>query len=47
MTVRDYIGNVMLQKRQQDIIAQASQELITELRANGKTFQVFDKNLTL
>jgi parvulin-like peptidyl-prolyl isomerase len=47
MTVRDYIGNVILQRRQQEIIAQASQELIVELRAGGKTFQVFDKNLTL
>jgi parvulin-like peptidyl-prolyl isomerase len=44
ITVREYIGNVLLQKRQQDILAQASQELIAELRA-GKTFQVFEKNL--
>jgi parvulin-like peptidyl-prolyl isomerase len=43
-TVRDYIGNLLLQRRQQEILAQASQELITELRA-GKTFQVFEKNL--
>jgi parvulin-like peptidyl-prolyl isomerase len=45
ITVRDYIGNSMLQERQQAILAQATQELVTELRA-GKTFQVFDRNLT-
>jgi parvulin-like peptidyl-prolyl isomerase len=45
ITVRDYIGNTMLQERQQAALAQASQELITELRA-GNTFQVFEKNLT-
>jgi parvulin-like peptidyl-prolyl isomerase len=44
-TVRDYIGNAMLQQRQQAVVAQASQELVTELRA-GNTFQVFEKNLT-
>ena len=44
MTVRDYIGNVLLQERQQTVLAQASQELVTELRT-GNTFQVFDKNL--
>ncbi|MDR2133747.1 MAG: SurA N-terminal domain-containing protein [Treponema sp.] len=44
MTVRDYIGNSMLQERQQAILAQATQELVTELRS-GKTFQVFEKNL--
>ena len=45
MTVRDYIGNVMLQERQQKILEQASNELVSELRA-GKTFQVFEKNLS-
>ncbi|MDR1587797.1 MAG: SurA N-terminal domain-containing protein [Treponema sp.] len=45
ITVRDYIGNSMLQERQQAILAQATQELVTELRA-GKTFQVFERNLT-
>jgi parvulin-like peptidyl-prolyl isomerase len=44
MTVRDYIGNYLFQQRQQEILAQASQELVAELRA-GKTFQVFEKNL--
>ncbi|MDR1617484.1 MAG: peptidyl-prolyl cis-trans isomerase [Treponema sp.] len=45
MTVRDYIGSGMLQQRQQEIFAKASSELVTELRA-GKTFQVFEKNIT-
>jgi parvulin-like peptidyl-prolyl isomerase len=45
MTVRDYIGNSMLQERQMEILAKATQELVAELR-KGKTFQVFDKNLT-
>ena len=44
MTVRDYIGNVMLQERQVEVLSRATQELVAELRA-GKTFQVFDKNL--
>ncbi|MDR2477026.1 MAG: peptidyl-prolyl cis-trans isomerase [Treponema sp.] len=44
ITVRDYIGNAMLQERQQAVLAQATQELVSELRA-GKTFQVFEKNL--
>ena len=45
LTVRDYIGNVLLQQRQQTILAQASQELVSELRT-GKTYQVFESNLT-
>jgi hypothetical protein len=44
MTVRDYIGNSLLQERQQAVMTQASQELVTELRT-GRTFQVFEKNL--
>jgi parvulin-like peptidyl-prolyl isomerase len=44
ITVRDYIGNGLLQQRQQEVLAQASQELVSELRA-GKSFQVFEKNL--
>jgi parvulin-like peptidyl-prolyl isomerase len=44
ITVRDYIGNAMLQERQMEVLSRATQELVTELRA-GKTFQVFDKNL--
>jgi parvulin-like peptidyl-prolyl isomerase len=45
MTVRDYINGAMLQERQQAILAQASQELVTELRA-GNTYQVIESNLT-
>jgi len=45
MTVRDYIGNAMLQERQMEALTKATQELIAELRA-GKTFQVFERNLT-
>jgi parvulin-like peptidyl-prolyl isomerase len=44
MTVRDYLGNALLQQRQNEILAKASQELVTELRA-GKTFQIFERNL--
>jgi parvulin-like peptidyl-prolyl isomerase len=45
MTVRDYIGNSMLQERQMEVLSKATQELVAELRA-GKTFQVFERNLT-
>jgi parvulin-like peptidyl-prolyl isomerase len=44
MTVRDYIGNFMLQERQMEALSKATQELVAELRA-GKTFQVFERNL--
>jgi parvulin-like peptidyl-prolyl isomerase len=45
MTVRDYIGNTLLQERQMETLQKATQELVAELRA-GKQFQVFEKNLT-
>jgi parvulin-like peptidyl-prolyl isomerase len=45
MTVRDYIGNAMLQERQQAVIDKATQELVTELRA-GNTFQIYDNNIS-
>jgi len=44
ITVRDYIGQGLLNQRQQAILAQASQELVTELRA-GKSFQIIESNL--
>jgi len=44
MTVRDFIGRNMLSERQQAILAQASRELVTELRA-GRSFQVMERNL--
>jgi parvulin-like peptidyl-prolyl isomerase len=44
-TVRSYIGNTLLQQRQQEVIEQATQELVTELRV-GTPFQIFENNLT-
>ncbi|MDR2079818.1 MAG: peptidylprolyl isomerase, partial [Treponema sp.] len=44
MTVRDYIGNMLLQERQQAVVEKATAELVTELR-RGNTFQVFENNL--
>jgi parvulin-like peptidyl-prolyl isomerase len=44
MTVRDYIGNALLQERQQAVIERATQELVTELRT-GNPFQIFENNL--
>ena len=43
-TVRQLIGANLLQQRQQEILAQATQELVTELRA-GNSFQVMENNL--
>jgi parvulin-like peptidyl-prolyl isomerase len=45
MTIRDYIGNTLLQERQMEAYQKATLELVTELRA-GKTFQVFERNLS-
>jgi parvulin-like peptidyl-prolyl isomerase len=45
MTVRDFIGQQMLQMRQQEILVKATDELVTELRA-GRTFQIMENNLT-
>jgi parvulin-like peptidyl-prolyl isomerase len=44
ITVREYIIQAMINHRQQVILNQASEELITELRA-GRSFQVFENNL--
>ena len=44
ITVREYIRQALLSQRQQAILAQASQELVTELRA-GRSFQVFENNV--
>jgi len=43
-TVRDYIAQTLYNQRQQTALAQASQELVTELRT-GKTFQIFENNI--
>jgi hypothetical protein len=45
ITVRAYIANIMMQERQMQALAQAVQELHSELRAGGRTFQVFEANL--
>jgi len=44
ITVREYIGQALLAQRQQTILAQASQELVSELRA-GRSFQIFENNV--
>ena len=44
MTVKDYINGSLLQQRQQAVLAQASQELVAELRT-GDTFQIVESNL--
>ncbi|MCL2599892.1 MAG: peptidylprolyl isomerase [Treponema sp.] len=45
ITVRTYIANVMMRDRQMTVFAQAANELHTELRAGGRTFQVFEANI--
>ena len=44
VTVREYIGQFLFTQKQQIILAQASQELISELRTS-RTFQVFENNI--
>jgi parvulin-like peptidyl-prolyl isomerase len=44
MTVRDYIGNSMLQEREQAIIAKVTQELVAELRT-GNPYQIVEANI--
>ncbi|MDR3166658.1 MAG: peptidyl-prolyl cis-trans isomerase [Treponema sp.] len=45
ITVRDYIGNSLLQERQQVVLEKATTELVTELRT-GNPFQIFENNLS-
>jgi parvulin-like peptidyl-prolyl isomerase len=45
VTVREYLSQMINNQRQQNIIAQASQELVTELRSNNRSFQVMENNL--
>jgi len=45
MTVRDTIRYSLLQEKQQTILTQATEELVTELRAGGKSFEIFNKNI--
>jgi len=44
MTVRDYIGQMMLNERQQAALLQASEELVAELRA-ASTIRINENNL--
>jgi parvulin-like peptidyl-prolyl isomerase len=44
ITVRDYIGQGLLTQRQQEVLKQASEEIVTDLR-KGKTFQIFENNI--
>jgi len=45
MTVRQTIQYALMQEKQAAVIEQATKEIITELRANGKSFEIFPKNL--
>jgi parvulin-like peptidyl-prolyl isomerase len=45
ITVREYIRNYLLQERRMIALFEATQELVTELRA-GRTFQIFERNLS-
>ena len=45
MTVKETIRRTILQDKQQAVLAQATEELRTELRAGGKSFEIFNKNL--
>jgi len=45
ITVREYIRQGLLEQRQQEVLARATQELVTELRA-GNPFQIMENNLT-
>jgi len=44
ITVRDYIGQMLLQQRSQAVIAQATSELVAELKTS-RTFQIFENNI--
>lgn len=46
-TVREYIGNMLYQQKQQQVLKQATEELVTELRKGTPTppFEIKDANL--
>ena len=44
VTVRQFIGQNILQQRQQEVLAKVTQELVTELRA-GNPYQVMESNI--
>jgi hypothetical protein len=43
-SVRDYIGSMLYQQRQQKVVEDATSALIEELRT-GKPFKIFEENL--
>jgi parvulin-like peptidyl-prolyl isomerase len=43
-TVRDYIGNELLQQNQQEVLTRVMQEIVTELR-RGNPFTIYENNL--
>ena len=45
ITVREYLEQIVLNKKQQAAFTQAKQELITDLRITGRTFQIIESNL--
>ncbi|MDL2229865.1 hypothetical protein LJC14_06405, partial [Treponema sp. OttesenSCG-928-L16] len=45
VTVRQYIGNMLLQQKQAAAVERATQELVTELR-RGNSFRIFENNIS-
>ena len=45
VTVHDYIENLLYQQNQQAAFDRASKELVDELRAGGKSFQIFEDRI--
>lgn len=45
-TVREYLGNQLLQKKQAAVLEKATRDLMDELR-KGTPYQIFEKNLSL
>jgi len=46
LTVRNNIINYLMQRQQMEVLKKASEELVAELRANGKTYQIFQNNVS-
>jgi parvulin-like peptidyl-prolyl isomerase len=45
MTVHDFIAAGLTKQKQDEILAKATEELVTELRAGGKTYQIIERYL--
>jgi parvulin-like peptidyl-prolyl isomerase len=45
VSVHDYIGMALSRQREQDVLKKATEELVADLRAGGKTFRIFENNL--